>query len=1338
MGFYGNITNTARTQFSFDKIYSNKYEMVNSATTDGIYVGRYVLVEYDLDMGADAYPSTLYKYGDKVYSSIDSNIITNENNQEFIFFEEPLSQYLVKQGDIIGGQTIKDNTIIRLQKNHNISNLNSDHIFIEITSIDVLNNIFKYMRIDENRYLESFLSSNIYNYYKISLTKSTYEKNVYYLFNEENNKYELSAEDFDANKQYYFIGKYDYDIYINSDGSGYNKLFYPTANENALSVGDKILIKKNHLYSLNPEEELWYAHIEADNTITWKQILQNNDISNYYRNFNIDKIAFPNAKRGYDSTVWQKVYSTGEQYYIMIAELNTIIPNFGIDAEAPTTTLIKPYYDTDTTNMYYKIKIQPQWGFRTKAANSTLFVDTINNNGMPSGEGFTPLRQDGIEYPSDVYTSWKSNFYDKNTDEEVEKYYNPRTGLWEDKQEKISYQMRSAIYFNKAGFDAQKINYSKDLIDEESLNYNSTIADSGWVNNNVIEVTPTGYSGHLYSKHNGSKEKTAQVDTQELSIMIPALGDSIAKMWDIVYGGRQTNDSIKETDNRNLDIFWEDANGYVNRNGLRLINDNIAEDGFTLTYNNIKTNEKDGSIINLGDINTLAGCINSVHDLMGMILVNTSEEELQQQQLLFSGEQNFTDYKNIDGDKIYYFSNDGTYRRKHKTYEYTEVQYIYEPIELTEDTYIKNFYYYSENNGESFIPCYNDDFDEEKEYYVKKIDINSSENQTFSLVQDLKNFNSNSKHFPYQRTLKFEYLYDKSLYPKDNDTVYYYATNNKNNIMDLSDDYEPNKFFFYDLNDIDENNNVLLWQLAQEKTVLNKQYFSIEPIKYNVNLTEDQRTDDIGKYFYCPGFFYYKKYDLLTEAPNADNINSYYKEISPVIDTNEEEIYNINGKIYVPLSSDGENPDYTYNTENEIIWNSALYENNIVKNIYIATDGLILDENPKMTKDREYYVVFAEEADVNQTWVNENGSYMPVISTTTYNINKYRVIMEPYFRNRYYKIKDSYTMYSNVITKEIISEEEFLLLNQEDSLNYTAIALPKTYELMTEVSAQAALEEDYTNQFKAKKKIYVDYYVLEVNPTEVFYGPNRYFYNTYEDKLLTESEKDAWEDAGSEEDSFAYGDWIIDKNLKRTPGRRYYLTVDSHAETGPYYRPNYYYYYDNTLEKYVLDLNNTMRENTQYYLKNDFYILEDKTGRFKQGAIWNYYDSGIPCILKIATRKDVYEMQELIGFARTFNTIHGLILKINDLLELNDPLTRDTKTLQGCINVLNDIIYKFDELEFNKILVTDQSGRIITKDPAEIKIAYTSNDITKQLSLEEILIKLDNLENRISILENRL
>jgi hypothetical protein len=49
MGFYGNITNTARTQFSFDKIYANRKAMEQSIALDGIYIGRFVLIEYDDD-----------------------------------------------------------------------------------------------------------------------------------------------------------------------------------------------------------------------------------------------------------------------------------------------------------------------------------------------------------------------------------------------------------------------------------------------------------------------------------------------------------------------------------------------------------------------------------------------------------------------------------------------------------------------------------------------------------------------------------------------------------------------------------------------------------------------------------------------------------------------------------------------------------------------------------------------------------------------------------------------------------------------------------------------------------------------------------------------------------------------------------------------------------------------------------------------------------------------------------------------------------------------------------------------------------------------------------------
>ena len=44
MGFYGNITNTSKTTFSFDEIYETRTEMDENANTDGVFLGRYVLV----------------------------------------------------------------------------------------------------------------------------------------------------------------------------------------------------------------------------------------------------------------------------------------------------------------------------------------------------------------------------------------------------------------------------------------------------------------------------------------------------------------------------------------------------------------------------------------------------------------------------------------------------------------------------------------------------------------------------------------------------------------------------------------------------------------------------------------------------------------------------------------------------------------------------------------------------------------------------------------------------------------------------------------------------------------------------------------------------------------------------------------------------------------------------------------------------------------------------------------------------------------------------------------------------------------------------------------------
>lgn len=72
MGFYGNITNVANTTFQFDKIYANRLDMEAHCNSDGIMVGRYVLVEYDKNA---AYP-VIYTKDNKFYSSPNCEEIT--------------------------------------------------------------------------------------------------------------------------------------------------------------------------------------------------------------------------------------------------------------------------------------------------------------------------------------------------------------------------------------------------------------------------------------------------------------------------------------------------------------------------------------------------------------------------------------------------------------------------------------------------------------------------------------------------------------------------------------------------------------------------------------------------------------------------------------------------------------------------------------------------------------------------------------------------------------------------------------------------------------------------------------------------------------------------------------------------------------------------------------------------------------------------------------------------------------------------------------------------------------------------------------------------------------
>jgi hypothetical protein len=134
----------------------------------------------------------------------------------------------------------------------------------------------------------------------------------------------------------------------------------------------------------------------------------------YFRNYYKDKKVYPNMGRGYDSTVWQKIYTNNAEKYVMVAELNSVVPTFNIVVDEPSMNPVHPHFDVDSTDVHYKLHLQPSWGFRVARADETLKSDEKAE-----------------------YTGWK---WDPITKQKI-------------KIEDSSYD--GAIYYNKKGFNPE-------------------------------------------------------------------------------------------------------------------------------------------------------------------------------------------------------------------------------------------------------------------------------------------------------------------------------------------------------------------------------------------------------------------------------------------------------------------------------------------------------------------------------------------------------------------------------------------------------------------------------------------------------------------------------------------------------------------------------------------------------------------------------------------------------------------------------------------------------------------------------------------------------------------
>ncbi len=189
--------------------------------------------------------------------------------------------------------------------------------------------------------------------------------------------------------------------------------------------------------------------------------------------------------RGYDSTIWVKIYDTSGSNptyrYIMVAELNTLTPNFHLTVDPPTYAPTAPYFDSSTTDLDYYLHVQGQYADYVHelepgdASDENVVQGKVNWATLESGQTYSIVQ--------------------------------PRS-------------VRADIYYNKAGFDKTRHVKSSGVDNSIGFDYGS----SNRYYYNTVDRTGIWSGG------------TTADDLRLWHIRLPALGDAVCDLYDFIYG----------------------------------------------------------------------------------------------------------------------------------------------------------------------------------------------------------------------------------------------------------------------------------------------------------------------------------------------------------------------------------------------------------------------------------------------------------------------------------------------------------------------------------------------------------------------------------------------------------------------------------------------------------------------------------------------------------------------------------------------------------------------------------------------------------------------------------
>lgn len=389
MSFYGGIKRIDDTVFKFDKIYRTRKDMDDNAQHDGVYIGRYVLVEY-----GERYHGVEIEQEDaeqEAYEQIENSGSNDPEENPYPLTQEEKEKLLIKGIDFT---LTKDVAPLQDKKYYK---LKSDGKTID---------------------LSSELIGNGSNY-------------------------------FEQDKDYYEMLSYRDD---------FNFAFY-----------------KDHRLK---------------------------DQSEY--------------KDTFDSTVWVKIFNGSIEKYIMIAELNAMIPALELTNISPLT------YEVDDTN------IDSIYGIQGNQEKEIIKTKEIIN--QPS---ISPIQDTELTYNIQMPKPLELQISNEN------------------------------ISFNQEGFD---IAYHPSTVVDLSTEIDNTYIRWEPIFNNDTVISSVGDNKYQLTQK-------ANVDAKALKMNVPIFGSVISDLYDLLYGKPKENEGENPDFIRPFFKEYRDEAGDYNGNPRRYGND---------------------------------------------------------------------------------------------------------------------------------------------------------------------------------------------------------------------------------------------------------------------------------------------------------------------------------------------------------------------------------------------------------------------------------------------------------------------------------------------------------------------------------------------------------------------------------------------------------------------------------------------------------------------------------------------------------------------------------------------------------------------------------------------